>query len=271
MTQNTLRQQYRTDANLNARIDLHRRFSTNPYPWHRWAFDQLALSEDAHVLELGCGPADLWRENAERIPAGWDVTLTDFSEGMVASAQRNLAETGRTFTFKQADAQDLPFEADTFDAVIANHMLYHVPDRPRAFAEIRRVLKPGAVFYAATNGEQNMMELWQLLTPYIPDCYIRSLAVAGGFVLENGAAQLVAAGFTGIVWRNRSDALEITEVEPLMAYIQSSNTLMDHAWTGAELAAVRAEVAARIAAKSAFHIGKIAGMFVAQEIYAKRY
>jgi len=263
MTQNTLRQQYRTDANLNARIDLHRRFSANPYPWHRWVFDQLALPADARILELGCGPGDLWRENAGCIPAGWDVTLTDFSEGMVEAAQQHLAEIGRAFTFKQADAQDLPFEADTFDAVIANHMLYHVPDRPRAFAEIRRVLKPGGQLYAATNGERHMIELWQLLEPCIPHCSARALEVLKGFLLENGAAQLAAAGFTGIVWRNRSDALEITEVEPVMAYIQSSNTLMDHAWTGAELGAVRAEVAARIAAEGAFHIGKVAGMFVA--------
>lgn len=264
MTQDPLRQQYRTDANLNARIDLHRRFSANAYPWHRWVFDQLALPADARVLELGCGPGDLWRENAERILAGWDITLTDFSEGMVAAAQSNLAETGRPFTFRQADAQDLPFEAATFDAVIANHMLYHVPDRPRALAEIRRVLKPRGILYAATNGERHMLELWQLLEPYIPNCYARALAAAGGFLLENGVAQLAAAGFVEVVWRDRPDALEVTEVAPLLAYIQSSNTLMDYTWTEAELDALRAEVAARITAEGMFYIGKVAGTFVAQ-------
>jgi len=264
MSQNLLCQQYRTDANLNARIDLHRRFSANPYPWHRWVFDQLALPADARILELGCGPGDLWRENADRIPAGWDAMLTDFSEGMVSSAQRNLAETGRTFTYKQVDAQELPFETDTFDAVIANHMLYHVPDRPRALAEIRRMLKSGGVLYAATNGERHMMELWQLLEPYIPNCSARALAAAGGFLLENGAAQLTAAGFVDVIWRNRSDALEITEVEPPIAYIQSSNTLMAHTWAETELDALRAGVSARIAAEGAFHIRKVAGLFVAQ-------
>jgi len=264
MTQDTLRQQYRTDANLNARIDLHRRFSANLYPWHRWVFDHLVLSADARVLELGCGPADLWRENADRIPAGWDITLADFSEGMVAAAQQHLAEIGRPFTFRQADAQDLPFEADTFDAVIANHMLYHVPDRPRAFAEIRRVLKPRGKFYAATNGAQHMMELWRLLELYIPGCCARLVAVGDGFTLENGTVQLAAASFVDIVWHNRSDALEVTEVEPVMAYVQSSNTLMEHAWTEAELDAVRAEVAARIAAEDAFIIHKSTGLFAAR-------
>lgn len=263
MTPNTLRQQYQTDANLNARIALHRRFNTNPTSWQRWAFDLLALPADARVLELGCGPADLWRKNADRLPAGWDITLSDFSEGMIAAAQRALAETGRACTFRQADAQELPFEPATFDAVIANHMLYHVPDRPRAFAEIRRVLKPGGQFYAATNGEQHMMELWRLLEPYIPGCCARVLVTAGGFVLENGAAQLEAAGFVAVVWHTYVNDLAVTDVEPLIAYVRSSNTLMDHVWTEAELDAVRAEVAARIAAEGAFHIGKVTGLFEA--------
>jgi SAM-dependent methyltransferase len=261
MTPNLLRSQYQTDANLNARIALHRRFDVNPTSWHRWAFEHCILPTNARVLELGCGPADLWRENADRIPTGWDITLTDFSEGMIAAAQRNLAALERPFTFKPADAQDLPFDAATCDAVIANHMLYHVPDRPRALAEIRRVLKPGGKFYAATNGEQHMMDLWQLLTPYIPDCYARSLAAAGGFTLENGAAQLGAVGFVEIVWHTYVNDLAVTDVEPLIAYIQSASTLMDHAWTEAELDAVRAEVTARIAAEGAFHIGKVTGLF----------
>ncbi len=256
-----LRKQYQTDANLNARIALHRLFNANPYPWYRWEFEHYALPANARVLELGCGPADLWRENADRIPAGWDITLSDFSEGMIAAAQRNLAALERPFAFKQADAQDLPFAATTFDAVIANHMLYHVPDRPRAFAEIRRVLEPGGKFYAATNGEQHMRELWRLYEPIIPNCHARVLAAAGGFLMENGAAQLDAAGFVDVIWRAYVNALAVTDVEPLIAYAQSSNTLMDHVWTEAELDAVRAEVTERIAAEGAFHIGKVTGLF----------
>ena len=53
----------------------------------------------------------------------------------------------------------LPFEADTFDAVVANHMLYHVPDRAQALAEMQRVLKPGGQVYLATNGLAHLREL----------------------------------------------------------------------------------------------------------------
>ena len=272
MTQGVLRQQYQTDANLNARIALHRGYSTNSYPWFRWVFDHYDLPDDARILELGCGPADLWCENAERIPAGWNIMLTDFSEGMIAAAaanaskQRSLAEIEHPFTFRKVDAQELPFETAAFDAVLANHMLYHVPDRPRAFSEIRRVLKPGGMFYAATNGERHMMELWQLLEPYIPNCYTRELAIAEGFLMENGAVQLEAAGFVGVTWHNYPTGLAVTAVEPLMAYVQSSDTLMNHTWTAAEWEALRAEVAARIAVEGAFYIRKVVGLFEARAI-----
>ena len=91
--QDDVRRQYHDDSNLNARSALHERFSTNPYGWHRWVFDHLTtLPVQMCILELGCGPGYLWDANRDRIPAGWDLTLTDFSAGMVdsgsAEAQR---------------------------------------------------------------------------------------------------------------------------------------------------------------------------------------
>src|SRR5262249_38702667 len=64
-------EQYRDASNLRARIELHRRFDTNPEPWHRWVFDRLDFPAEADILEVGCGPAELWRQNLDRIPAGW--------------------------------------------------------------------------------------------------------------------------------------------------------------------------------------------------------
>jgi len=134
--QDYLRAQYRAAPKLNARIAPHRRFGTAEVGWHEWVFDQLALPAGARVPELGCGTGRLWVQNAGRVSAGWQVTLSDSSPGMVAQAQQGLAARGRPSAFA----------GGSFDAVIANHMPYHVPDRPKLSAEVRRVLRPGGFF-----------------------------------------------------------------------------------------------------------------------------
>src|SRR6187549_3038005 len=84
-----LHDQYRTSGNLQARIDFHVRFSTNPYGWQLWVFDHLRLPAEARILEIGCGAGSLWLENRSRVPAGWEITLSDLSAGMLAQARRN--------------------------------------------------------------------------------------------------------------------------------------------------------------------------------------
>lgn len=161
-----VKQQYRTSRNLSARVQLHQRFSTNPEPWFAWVFDRLRIAPGARVLEVGGGHGLLWRENAPRLPAGAKIIVTDLSPGMVAQAAHSLSthslSTHTAMHFAQADAQQLPFAPGTCDIVVANHMLYHVPDRAHALAEIKRVLRPGGRFLAATNDTHHMRELIEL-------------------------------------------------------------------------------------------------------------
>ncbi|MGC9357174.1 MAG: class I SAM-dependent methyltransferase, partial [Anaerolineae bacterium] len=217
-------EQYRTSANLGKRISLHERFSTNSQSWHRWIFEHLDLPDECRILELGGGPGKLWSENLDRIPTEWQITVTDFSAGMVAEAVKNLASHPRPFTFKIVDAQRVPFDDATFDAVMANHMLYHVPDREQALSEMRRVLKPGGHFYASTVGETHMQELWDMAESLVPGVNAQVRANTLGFNLENGR-EILAPWFSEIKVHLFDDALVVTEAEPLIAYVLSSTTL----------------------------------------------
>lgn len=230
-------QQYANASNLNARIVIHQRFSTNPHGWIPFVHDALStLPPNAAILEVGCGPASLWAPALERVPPGWRITLTDFSDGMLEEARRALAgapaEVAAQFTFRQANAQELPFANATidagFDAVIANHMLYHVPDRARAIGEVRRVLKPGGTFFAATNGESHMAEQWRLGDLFVQQHGLTSAdwhgTVGRTFSLENGAAQLEAY-FADVTLLYYEDALRVTEVEPLLRYYYSMGVI----------------------------------------------
>src|SRR5258706_3069120 len=96
---------YRDSSNLDARVNIHARFSTNSYGWFNWVFDALAkLPADAKILELGSGPAYLWTNCSSRIHAGWDITLNDLSSGMVGAAWGNLVVTGHAYNFNEIAA-----------------------------------------------------------------------------------------------------------------------------------------------------------------------
>jgi SAM-dependent methyltransferase len=248
--------QYRDSFNLDARVALHQRFSMNPYGFYPWYLDQLDVPANARILEAGAGSGALWQEVAERIPPGWQITLTDLSAGMLATAERNLAPI-RPFTFVQADAQEIPFPHETFDAVLANHMLYHVPDRPRALAEFQRVLKPGGHLYAATNGPGHLKELRDLLAAYVEQMPLKG---GIGFGLDDGAEQL-APYFEHIELHRYHDAFHVTEAEPLRAYIRS----MSDQWPiPVERRAMLDRRIDEMIPEGPIHIGKEAGMFTAR-------
>ncbi len=80
---------------------------------------------------------------------------------MVAEARAGLRALP-DFHFVVAELSQLPFPEGSFDAVIANHMLFHVPNLELGLAEIHRVLGRGGVLIAATNGPEHLLELRQL-------------------------------------------------------------------------------------------------------------
>jgi SAM-dependent methyltransferase len=220
--------QYGDASNLNARISLHRRFSTNSYGWLRWVFDRLILPPECRILELGCGSGNLWLENNARIPDGWSIALSDFSIGMVRQARENLRAFNPQFRYRVADAQSIPFDSGVFDAAIANHMLYHVPDRPKALREIRRILRPGGRFFASTVGRGNLRELTELAAGFDPALGVWGSGGLAGetFSMENGAAQL--SQLFPNVWLHRyEDSLAVTESAPLVEYILSGRIRLD--------------------------------------------
>lgn len=211
-------EQYRTDANLQARITLHRKYGTNPGSWFRWILDLLPVQADTVALEIGCGPGDLWYENRERLPATISLLLGDLSIGMVKAARnRNCAQSG--FRFLAMDAQHIPLPPSSLDIVVANHMLYHVPDMDAALLEIKRVLKPGGLLCAATNGSGHMRQIHELVGLFNPS-YSAPLTGIWRFTLENGPER-VSRYFSSVETIAFEDNLIVTNAHDLVAYITS--------------------------------------------------
>ena len=222
--ENTMKAQYQNASNISARIRLHREYSVNPQGWFPWIFDQLKLQENMQVLEVGCGSGALWQENASHIPDNIHITLTDISEGMVRELKRSLGrgeKRDKRFSFATVNCEKLPYEDNSFDLVIANHVLFYCDDITRAISELARVLRPGGRLVAATYGAGHMKEITTLVQGFDEHITLSSGEnLYDRFGLENGEALLMQA-FAEVTLERYEDEIVIDSAEPLIEYILS--------------------------------------------------
>ena len=179
---NAVKEQYSSSGNLSTRISIHDKYSTNKTGFGNWIFSNYDIRDGMKVLELGCGTGSMWKGHEDAIRRCGELVLSDFSEAMVEKAKETIGEYPNV-TYKQIDIMDIPFEDDAFDVVIANMMLYHVPDISRGLKEVRRVLKADGSFYCATFGIHGIMEyISGLLSDYggrVPDSMEELLKLPG--------------------------------------------------------------------------------------------
>lgn len=254
-----LRTQYQNATNINARIALHRDFSVNPEGWFPWLFRQMPLKPGMRVLELGCGNGALWLENLSHIPSEISILLSDSSEGMVREVQHKLSE-DRRFSFQTIDMDQIPYPDQSFDLVIANHVLFYSADLEHTLKEIRRVLKPEGTLAASTYGAKHMKEITQLVQEFNPEIHLAAENLYDQFGLENGE-EILKPYFGSVMSRRYEDSIEISEADPLISYILSchgnqNRLLLDHYKEFHEYVEKKIE--------KSFHITKDAGMFLAR-------
>jgi len=104
------------------------------------------------ILEIGCGTGAFAARLLTEHPTAMLVAI-DQSARMVELTRERVVDA------RVADAMTLPFDDASFDVITAMWMLYHVPDLYAALAQVRRVLRPGGLFVAVTNGDRHMADL----------------------------------------------------------------------------------------------------------------
>ncbi len=207
--------QYASSANLSTRMSIHAKYSTNKQGFGNWITAHYPVSAGMSVLELGCGTGAAWLDQREIIDACSGIILTDFSEGMLAKAKDTLKQYSK-MEYAVVDIRQIPYGDQSFDLVIANMMLYHVPDIPGALSEVRRVLRKGGTFCCATYGENGIMEY---LTGLFRE-YGAAEKANHTFTLQNGKRQLQAY-FDKVERYDYEDSLEVTDMNDLADYIFS--------------------------------------------------
>ncbi len=209
-------EQYKNAKNLNDRISLHEKYSTNKQGWFNWLFEKIDFSKVNRLLELGCGNGKLWQENQIDL-RNREIFLSDISEGMVEEVRNKL---GSDFNCIVADAEKIPFKDAYFDSIIANHVLFYLNDLNQGLKEIRRVLKPNGALYCSTYGSKHMKEITEIVQSYDSRINLSNHSLYDVFGLENGESVLKNY-FTSVQRIDYQDSLEITESKPLIDYIMS--------------------------------------------------
>lgn len=209
-------EQYKNAKNLNDRISLHEKYSTNKQGWFNWLFNQIDFSRVNRLLELGCGNGKLWQENRIDL-RNREIFLSDISEGMVEEVRNKL---GSDFNCIVADAEKIPFKDKYFDTIIANHVLFYLNDLNLGLKEISRVLRPNGILYCSTYGKNHMIEITEIVQSFDSRINLSNYSLYDIFGLENGES-ILSKYFSNIQRMDYRDSLEITESKPLIDYIMS--------------------------------------------------
>jgi len=214
-------EQYSDASRLKERANLHTKYGTSSTPWFDWIAECFDLQPSMDILEAGCGAGWVWADTKVPIPAGSRLTLTDLSPGMVDEAVERVEQSEKFASVQgqPADLQSLPFEANSFHRVIANHMLYHLPEPRLGIAELSRVVRPGGTVIAATNGLRHMRQLWKIRGEVfdIP-ATDRTIDVFGA---DCGFA-LLRERFDDVRWLAYRDELRCTDPDDVLAYVCST-------------------------------------------------
>ena len=105
---------------------------------------RLADIHDGRILETAAGTGVVTRALVSSFPESVSIVATDLNQPMLDHASTQLPST--RVNWRKADAQHLPFPDGEFDAVVCQFGVMFVPDKPRAFSEAYRVLKPSGRF-----------------------------------------------------------------------------------------------------------------------------
>ena len=273
--ENSLNKQYQNANNVSARIELHKLYSTNKQGWFPWLFSQMNLKSGMKILEVGCGSGALWTENLDSIPVGkgTEIVLSDISGGMLQDAARGILgdytrkkekreKLNSVITFMEFDSNSIPYEDDSFDVVIANHMLFYIEKPHETVAEIRRVLKPGGVLYASTYGSRHMKEITELVKGFDNRMNLAANELYNVFGLDNGE-KILKRSFENVDKFIFDDSLVVDKAEPLLEYIMSCHGNQNR-YIVDRYKEFRAYIEKKVQKKEGFHITKEAGFFRAQ-------
>lgn len=255
-----VRRQYETQDNLNVRIRTHQLYGEPRLDFAEWVMERINWQGNEQVVDVGCGSGIYTKPALAR--AGHYVAA-DLSLGMLQKLEQPHLDR------VALNAQALAMAANSADVILANHMLYHVPDQDAALTEFVRVLRPHGLLVAATNSGSNMSEFETFIKRAFKSLGIGEPEDAQpvlSFTLETGR-QLLERHFAYVERYDLPGALVFPDPEPVIAYLASSRERFEtrlppgYSWENV-VVALDQILAADIAENGQFRVSKLTGVFI---------
>ncbi|MCU0474893.1 MAG: class I SAM-dependent methyltransferase [Anaerolineae bacterium] len=261
---------YETDRSIRDLYEAREQFAHPRMDFAGWALRGLRWRGDERVLDVGCGYGAYYDRLSQAHP-NIDYFGLDQSLGMLA--HHAAAGHGRLLV---GDATHLPFPDDSFDVVMANHMLYHLPDLDSAMREIKRVLKPEGVLMATTHSNQTIPEIRMLirraiiiLTRANPSSVRPPTTVSDLFSLESGT-RVLSRHFYGVCRFEIPSTLIFHTEADFLSYLAQLRDLLelslpvDVTWEGI-MEVLRDQVAQFIYQLGDMQVSRLAGVLIASD------
>lgn len=216
------KEEYGTDQHLSTRIRTHKQYTQPKRNFANWVLDHVPWRGAELVLDIGCGAGMYLEPVLARLTGGGRLLAGDISAGMLRDLSSKGVPAGAMLL--NADAMCLPLTDQSCDVVMANHMLYHVPEIGRAVVEVKRVLRPAGFFLAVTNSNSTMQALLDEINRAIAalgfDSEIPNANAEMKFRLEDGA-DWIKPVFPNVQVSVLDSALVFPAAEPVLAYVDS--------------------------------------------------
>lgn len=221
-----IRRYYATDRNLRTLEETYAKYCVPRTDFASWTLETLDWTGDEVILDIGVGAGSHYSCLIKSQP---DVKYyaVDLSPNLL---YKHPCTAGR---LAFGDALKLPYSDDSFDVVMANHVLYLMPDIDGCLCEIKRVLKPDGRVLAGTDSLHTTPELQVLIRRAMVllsenGANVQPLSLpCDAFALENGT-RILARHFYAVVRHDLPRQLVFDDVEPALAYLESMRDLRQH-------------------------------------------
>ncbi|MDQ2785578.1 MAG: class I SAM-dependent methyltransferase [Chloroflexota bacterium] len=254
MVTRDVKQQYQTTDLLRIRVETHARYSERQIDLDAACVRALCLTGSESLLDVGCGPGAF--PNYLRVH-GHTGRLAGLDQSAAMIAEAREASSGMAIEWFRGEANALPFPDGAFAIISARHMLYHVPDIPAALREFARVVGPGGIVFAVTNGQRGMPHIASLRNDMLahfglPIPPLMSVT----FGIEN-APDILRAIYPEVTETILSNAFVFTAPEPIVHYVMTMMVVQQTA----ETPTLRADIHDWLMAEAARRLAAMGGIW----------